>query len=209
MILVKNLPTKEAEPSPEVLISVGKSSAPYRKITPKENVMHIFPEKNFLLKIKPFENLLNKGTRAHQRALWQGQGLVGLPAPRKWRAVRFHRGALTWKINSVKFSFVSWFLSHVPIVFKVVQMSTRTRNMEFCALRTARWLRPSHNLGSREVLYCTISCFSIKTLFFFFSKIHLKLQSSNRHYPPPDRRCSSWVRSRQTSSQRTDSIALS
>ena len=51
----KDLPTKEAEPIPEVLISVGKSSAPYRKITPKENVMHIFPEKKLLLKIKHFE----------------------------------------------------------------------------------------------------------------------------------------------------------
>ena len=55
MIINKDLPTKEAEPIPEVLISVGKSSAPYRKITPKENVMHIFPEKKLLLKIKHFE----------------------------------------------------------------------------------------------------------------------------------------------------------
>ena len=56
-------------------------------------------------------------------------------------------------------------LVSVLIVFKNVH----TRNMEFCALRRARWLRPSHNLGSREVLYL-ISFFQSRHYFRFFLK---------------------------------------
>ena len=38
-----HLPRKEALPMPEVLTSVGRSSAVYRKSTAQEKVMHILP----------------------------------------------------------------------------------------------------------------------------------------------------------------------